>query len=163
MKAIAGLAAAAVLRPAQAQPQRDYPVKLVPFTVIPYYAWANRGRGQMMPDNEASARPASFPTVATTAKVTVSSNPHHMNPDAVKDGETPASSAGSGGVRVPASRRILYQDGDDWKPVEAAGSYSVARDQFNSITFKPVTTSALRLEIQAQPQWPAGVQKWQVK
>ena len=176
-----------------------------PFTAIPYYAWANRGRGQMMvwiPDNEASARPAPFPTVATTAKVTVSSNPHHMNPDAVKDGETPASSAdhagyfdwwnqrgtkewieyaferpatvsqsevywfddtGSGGVRVPASWRILYKDGDDWKPVEAAGSYSVARDQFNSITFKPVITTALRLEIQAQPEWPAGVQKWQVK
>ena len=70
---------------------------------------------------------------------------------------------GSGGVRVPASWRILYKDGDDWKPVEAAGSYAVARDQFNSITFKPVTTTALRLEIQAQPEWPAGVQKWQVK
>ena len=40
-----------------------------PFTAIPYYAWANRGRGQMIvwiPDIEASARPAPFPTVATT-------------------------------------------------------------------------------------------------
>jgi hypothetical protein len=64
------------------------------FTAIPYYAWANRGRGQMMvwiPSSQSSARPTAFPTVATTAKVTVSgdsrTNPRHIN-----DGEDPASS-----------------------------------------------------------------------
>ena len=37
------------------------------FTAIPYYAWANRGRGQMIvwiPNSEASASPAPFPTGA---------------------------------------------------------------------------------------------------
>src|SRR5215470_7886885 len=46
-----------------------------PFTAIPYYAWANRGRGEMivwLPDNESSARPLPFPTIATASKVTAS-------------------------------------------------------------------------------------------
>ena len=42
-------------------------------TVIPYYAWANRGRGQMivwLPDSEASATPTMPPGVTTGAKIT---------------------------------------------------------------------------------------------
>jgi DUF1680 family protein len=42
------------------------------FTAIPYYAWANRGPGQMIvwiPNSEASASPASFPTAATSVEV----------------------------------------------------------------------------------------------
>ena len=63
---------------------------------------------------------------------------------------------GKGDVRVPASWRVLYKDGADWKPVEAAGPAGIALDRFNRLTFKPVTTSALRLEVTAQPQWSAG-------
>ena len=42
------------------------------FTAIPYYAWANRGRGQMMvwlPDQRSQRQAGAFPTLATTAKV----------------------------------------------------------------------------------------------
>jgi hypothetical protein len=175
------------------------------FTAIPYYAWANRGRGQMMvwiPNSEASARPAPYPTLATTAKVSVSSNPHRMNANNINDGETPAASndrgsyfdwwnrrgntewveyafaqpaavsqsevywfddTGSGGVRVPASWRILYRDGDTWKPVEPAVTYGVERNQFNRVTFRAVTTTALRLELTAQEQFSAGIQEWKAQ
>ncbi len=174
------------------------------FLAIPYYAWANRGRGQMLvwiPNTEAAARPAPWPTVATTSKVTVSGN-SRKNPRHVNDGEDPASSAdsssyfdwwpvrgtqewveydfgkpatvseievywfddtGRGQVRVPASWRLLYRDGAEWKPVEALGPYGVARDQYNIVTFKPVTTSGLRLELGMQPEWSAGLQEWKVK
>ena len=54
-------------------------------------------------------------------------------------------------MRVPASWKLLYKDGDQWKPVEASGAYGVERNQYNVVTFKPVTTTALRLELQAQP------------
>ena len=70
---------------------------------------------------------------------------------------------GRGGVRVPKSWRLLYKDGNDWKPVEAAGEYGVARDAYNTVHFKPVTTAALRLELVMQPGVSAGVQEWKVK
>ena len=68
-----------------------------------------------------------------------------------------------GECRVPASWRVLYKDGDDWKPVEAAGAYGVAKDRYNQRRFKPVTTSALRLEVTLQPEWSAGIQEWKVE
>jgi DUF1680 family protein len=172
------------------------------FTAIPYYAWANRGRGQMvvwMPGSEASAKPTPWPTIATTSKVTTSGR---KNPRAINDGEEPASSndptsyfdwwptkstsewaeyafekpvtisevevywfddTGRGEVRVPASWRVLYRDGDQWKAVEYGGAYGVERDKYNKVTFKPVTTNGLRLEVTMQPTWSVGIQKWKVK
>jgi DUF1680 family protein len=70
---------------------------------------------------------------------------------------------GKGDVRVPASWRVLYKDGSDWKPVEASGPAGTALDRYNKLTFKPVTTSALRLEVTAQPQWSVGLLEWKVE
>jgi uncharacterized protein len=70
---------------------------------------------------------------------------------------------GRGGVRVPQSWRLLYKDGEEWKPVDAGGPYGVAKDAWNMVTFKPVTTSALRLELKMQPGVSAGIQEWRVK
>lgn len=63
------------------------------FTAIPYYAWANRGRGEMLvwiPDTETAAKPLPFPTIATSSKVTTSGR---KNPRAINDGEEPRSSS----------------------------------------------------------------------
>ena len=175
------------------------------FTAIPYYAWSNRGSGQMLvwiPNNEASAKPAPFPTVATTAVVTTSRQPHGGSAETISDGEIPAASndhssyfdfwptngtkewvqytfaklstiseselywfddTGSGGVRVPASWRLVYQDGNEWKPVENLAPYGVDKDKFNRVTFKAVTTGALRIELIMQPNVSVGLQKWRVK
>ncbi|HSC26649.1 MAG TPA: glycoside hydrolase family 127 protein, partial [Vicinamibacterales bacterium] len=46
---------------------------------------------------------------------------------------------GRGGVRVPQTWRLLYKDGDRWKPVEGASRYGVDRDTWNTVTFTPVT------------------------
>jgi hypothetical protein len=70
---------------------------------------------------------------------------------------------GRGSVRVPASWRLLYKDGDEWKPVDASAPYGVARNQYNIVAFKPVTTTALRIELQMQKEWSAGLQEWKVK
>ena len=70
---------------------------------------------------------------------------------------------GHGGVRVPASWKLLYKEGDQWKPVEAISAYTRERNQYNRVTFKPVTTTGLRLELQAQPNVSQGVQEWKVK
>jgi DUF1680 family protein len=50
----------------------------------------------------------------------------------------------------PASWRLLYKEGNDWKPVVTSDSYAVAKDQYNKVSFQPVTTSALRIEIGLQ-------------
>jgi DUF1680 family protein len=47
----------------------------VAFTAIPYYAWANRGRGEMaiwLARSESAARPLPCPTIASRSKVTAS-------------------------------------------------------------------------------------------
>ena len=44
-----------------------------PFTAIPYYAWANRGSGEMavwIAGGKSSAKPLSYPTIASKSKVT---------------------------------------------------------------------------------------------
>ena len=69
----------------------------------------------------------------------------------------------SGGVRVPASWRLLYQDGDAWKPVETTDQPGVAKDAWNRVTFKPVSTTALRIEVVMQPKVSAGLQEWKVR
>ncbi len=173
-----------------------------PFLAIPYATWANRGPGQMIvwiPRTEAVARPAPYPTLATTSTVTSSGR---KNPRPINDGEEPRSSSdstsyfdwwprkgttewieyalakparvsdaqvywfddtGRGEVRVPQSWRILYKDRDTWKAVEALSPYGTAKDQYNRVTFKPVTTSTLRLEVTMQPAWSAGVQEWKIR
>ncbi len=172
------------------------------FTAIPYYAWANRGRGEMivwLARTDAKARPTPWPTVATTSTVTTSGR---KSPRPINDGEEPASSddptsyfdwwptrgttewvemtfakaatvsaaevywfddTGRGQVRVPASWRLLYRDGEDWTPVTPRGPYGAERDRYNPIAFEPVTTTALRLEVTMQDGWSAGVQEWTVR
>jgi len=170
---------------------------------IPYYSWANRGRGNMLvwiPNSEASSTPTPRPTLASASKVKTSGG---VNPQSINDNITPKSSAdpdntffhwwpkkgttewveytlaqttsiseaslywfddtGHGECRAPASWRILYKDGDAWKPVETTDPYGVALNKFNVIKFKPVTTSALRLEVTLQNNWSAGIQEWRIK
>ncbi|HXN50134.1 MAG TPA: DUF5695 domain-containing protein [Bryobacteraceae bacterium] len=64
--------------------------------------------------------------------------------------------------RLPQSWRLLYREGDDWKEVHDVSAYGVARDQYNTATFDPVTTSALRLEAQLQTGATAGILEWRV-
>lgn len=70
---------------------------------------------------------------------------------------------GRGECRVPASWRILYRAGNEWRPVSNNEPYEVKKDAFNSVTFKPIHTSGLRLEIQLQKEFSAGIHEWKVR
>ncbi|MFL6447441.1 MAG: glycoside hydrolase family 127 protein [Bryobacteraceae bacterium] len=70
------------------------------FTAIPYYAWANRGPGQMevwIATSQATVHPTPYPTLATKSKVTSSGPTMAANgvrdPRLVADQEEPTSSA----------------------------------------------------------------------
>jgi DUF1680 family protein len=170
---------------------------------IPYYAWANRGPGEMLvwiPDRESSARPLPAPTIASTSQVTTSGG---RSPRAINDQAEPLSSrdpsesyfhwwpkkgttewveyafarpasvsevelywfddTGSGEVRVPLSWRVLYLDGEEWKPVQNREAYGVEKDRYNKVGFAPVTTKRLRLEVTLQPDFSAGILEWKAK
>jgi hypothetical protein len=65
--------------------------------------------------------------------------------------------------RVPASWRLLYRDGNEWKPVKNTSPYTTEMDQFNQVTFDTVQTSGLRIEVELQPEWSGGILEWQVE
>jgi hypothetical protein len=71
-----------------------------------------------------------------------------------------------GDVRLPKWWRVLYKSGTEWKEVEDPSGYGIERDKFNVVTFKPVQTTALRLDVQCQNEkgrWAMGVLEWRIK
>jgi len=172
-------------------------------TLIPYFAWANRGRGEMevwIAREPGKARIAAEPGLSASATVTASEGAKGLK--AINDQYAPESSddaagymhwwpkkgtaewveyafkgpvrvseasvywfddTGGGECRVPASWRIVYKAGDKWLPVAGPGPYGVAKDVWNTVKFAPVRITALRLEVQMQGKWSAGVLEWKIK
>jgi DUF1680 family protein len=67
----------------------------VEFTAIPYYAWANRGRGEMtvwLARTESAARPLPYPTIASTSKATASAEGVRPDVRALNDQREPKNS-----------------------------------------------------------------------
>ena len=70
---------------------------------------------------------------------------------------------GVGECRVPQSWEVLYKSGSDWRPVENIIPYKVEKDKYNILKFKPVTTTALKIEIQCVPDFSTGLYEWKVE
>lgn len=68
-----------------------------------------------------------------------------------------------GGCRIPLSWQIFYKKDDEWVPVNNSGSYPIKKSSFNSISFLPVTTSALKLVVQLPEDNSAGLYEWIIK
>jgi DUF1680 family protein len=71
---------------------------------------------------------------------------------------------GRGQCRVPAEWRLLWKDGDKWRPVKLTGgsAYSTALDRFNQVTFEKVTTAKLKLEVKLKRGFSGGILEWTV-
>jgi hypothetical protein len=69
----------------------------------------------------------------------------------------------NGGCRVPQSWKLFYRVGESWVAVEDASSLAVKTDQYNRVTFKPVETTGLRIEVQLQPNYSAGILEWKIE
>lgn len=68
-----------------------------------------------------------------------------------------------GSYGLPASWRILYHDPDnEWIPVENTNTYMIEPDHYNKLTFKPVKTKELKLEMTLRPDLPGGIIEWKV-
>lgn len=68
-----------------------------------------------------------------------------------------------GGCRIPKAYKLLYKKGDQWVPVEMVSPIEISKDKFNIAKFKPVQTTALRMEIQLPAEHATGVHEWAVK
>lgn len=180
-------------------------VEDVNLTLIPYYAWAHRGAGEMavwLPQDLSATRPQMPPTATTNAKVTAS----HMNKaiTAINDGLLPKDESDRsapyyhwwpkegttewiayefekpleisrssifwyddgpwGGCRIPESWKLYYQDASgNWKAVENTSDYKTVKGTNNQVTFKLVTTKALKLEVKQQEKNAAGLFEWAVE
>lgn len=166
-----------------------------PLTLIPYYAWANRGPNEMIVWMRTAPPPAPLQAASHTFD--------GDSLDACFDGIEPKSSGdqhiprftwwdhrgttewiersfeqpcavkqvavywfddtGRGSCRVPASWRLLYREGAEWKPVAASGACGVAKDGFNTVTFPAVMTNGLRIEASLQPKFSGGILEWKME
>ena len=69
-----------------------------------------------------------------------------------------------GGCRVPQSWRILFKDAQgQWLPVSGASGYPTEKGAACTVSFDPVKTKALRLEIVLPKDHSAGLYEWMVK
>ena len=177
----------------------------VSFTAIPYYAWANRGNGEMMvwiPFEKGAAKPMKLPTLASKSKVTASHRAGSL--DAIKDQELPKNSNDKdisyyhwwpknsstewirydfeapakvskcqiywyddkpfGGCALPKSWKIYYLNkSGQFTEVKALSAYPSEKDKLNEISFEPVETQSLKLEVVLPDRDAAGLYEWIVK
>jgi hypothetical protein len=71
---------------------------------------------------------------------------------------------GVGECRLPVSWRVSYRTAEGkWEPVGGASEYGIRKRDPVKVTFTPVTTPALRLELQLQRDFSAGLYEWSVE
>ena len=176
------------------------------FTAIPYAFWNNRGLSPMtvwLGRDATHARPTPAPTVASTAKLSVSFHRGGMDPGRINDQQMPRNATdgfapnfdfwppkggtewiayefanpvttdsvtvswfddtGTGECRLPTAWRLLQRDAaGKWQAVEALTPYPIRKSEPVVLKFKPVTTAALRLEIDLPPDYSSGLYEWEV-
>ena len=165
---------------------------------IPYYAWANRGMGEMqvwLPRQAELARAtpivppdpiAQVRSFGAIEKRWTGYNDQNDDIAAVYDGVDPLNSADESHLyfrmrppvgqpawveydfakpttittsevyfaddkrfcKLPSSWRLVYRNGNDWKSVVTRGPYGVEKDTFNRVRFEPITTTAVRIEVE---------------
>lgn len=67
-----------------------------------------------------------------------------------------------GGCAAPLSWRLLARHAGEWREVQASGPAGVELDGFNTLSFQPITTDGLRIEVQLREERSAGILEWRV-
>jgi len=179
--------------------------KVVKLNMIPYYAWAHRGSGDMavwLPIDLSATRPAMSPTLASESKVNASHPaksiaaindgllPKNENDKSIpyynwwpKEGTTEwitydfgnertvsrstvywFDNSPWGGCRVPQEWKIYYKDEKGaWTAVVNTNAYGTEKGIGNEVIFNPVTTKAMKIEVQLPAKNAAGIYEWEVE
>jgi len=71
---------------------------------------------------------------------------------------------GVGECRLPESWHVSYRtDTNQWEPVAGTSDYAIRKREAVKVAFTPVTTKALRLEVQLPKDFSAGLYEWEVE
>lgn len=65
-----------------------------------------------------------------------------------------------GGCTIPSSWKLFYKKGEEWMPVVNTTPYEIAKDKLNTVKFEPVTTTALKMEVQLPEKHSTGIHEW---
>ncbi len=65
-----------------------------------------------------------------------------------------------GGCRPPASWRLYYLKEGEWIEVKAKNEYGIQLDIINTTDFEPVTTTAVKLEVDLPKTSSSGMHEW---
>jgi DUF1680 family protein len=68
-----------------------------------------------------------------------------------------------GGCRIPASWKLFYKKDGEWVEVKNTSAYTISKDKYDTIKFEPVTTRAMKLEVQLPIEFATGIHEWIVK
>lgn len=69
----------------------------------------------------------------------------------------------SGGeCRLPASYKLLYKSGNEWKPVKNLSDYKIEKDKYNKLKFEKVETTAIKIVVTLQKNWSSGIHEWEI-
>lgn len=70
---------------------------------------------------------------------------------------------GVGECRLPASWKLSYRDSNgQWQPVTGVSGYSIRNKEPVRVNFDPVSTGALRLDVQLAEGFSGGLYEWEV-
>lgn len=68
-----------------------------------------------------------------------------------------------GGCRIPDEWEILYLSGNIWKAVKSRTPYNVTKDGWDSLVFKPVKASAVKIKVKLKKDFSSGIYEWIVE
>jgi uncharacterized protein len=68
-----------------------------------------------------------------------------------------------GGCRIPDEWEILYLKGNIWEPVENKNQYKVTKDDWNTLSFKPIVTQSVKIKVRLKRDFSAGIYEWVIE
>jgi DUF1680 family protein len=68
-----------------------------------------------------------------------------------------------GGCRIPDEWEILYLNGNIWEPVKTKTPYKVTKDGWDSLSFKPVKATAVKIKVKLNKDFASGIYEWIVE
>jgi DUF1680 family protein len=68
-----------------------------------------------------------------------------------------------GGCRIPDEWEILYLSGNIWSPVKARTSYKVTKNSWDTLTFKPVRASSIKIKVKLNRDFSSGIYEWVIE